>query len=135
MSSPDFVQLVVQLAVLLGTAVLCGQAMRALRQPAVLGEMLGGVVLGPSLLGTLAPSLFAAVFGAPASITSARDAIAKLGMLFFLFVAGLETDVSDLRRRGHQAVYLGLTGTLVPLLAGIALVRLLPAGFWRPGAG
>jgi Kef-type K+ transport system membrane component KefB len=55
-------------------------------------------------------------------------------MLFFLFVVGLQTDLSDLRRDGRHALSLGLCGTLVPVVAGVGLVQALPAEFWGPGA-
>ena len=61
-----------------------------------------------------------------------RDAAIKLGMLFFLFVAGLEIDLSDLRRLGRRAVAIGLVGTLVPIAAGVALVYAVPRSFWGP---
>ena len=96
--SHDFVQLLAQLAVLLATAMLCGQAMRALRQPSVMGELLGGVLLGPTLLGRIAPDAEAALFGGSPGVTLARDALTRLGLLFFLFAVGLETDLSLLKR-------------------------------------
>jgi Kef-type K+ transport system membrane component KefB len=129
-SSPDFARLLLELAVLLGTAVLFGQVMRAFRQPSVMGEVLGGVVLGPTVLGALLPGVAAWVFGAAPQVALARDALTRLGMLFFLFVAGLEIDLSDLRRGGRRAFWLGLCGTLVPLAAGVILVRASPGGYW-----
>jgi Kef-type K+ transport system membrane component KefB len=59
-----------------------------------------------------------------------RDASIKLGMLFFLFIAGLETNISDLRRLGRKAALIGLVGTLVPIGVGAALVYALPRDFW-----
>src|SRR5262245_17422100 len=112
MSSADFVKLLLQLAVLLGTAMLCGQAMRALRQPSVMGELFGGVLLGPTLLGRIAPDAAAALFGGSPGVTLARDALTRLGLLFFLFAVGLETDLSLLRRFRRQALSLGLSGSL-----------------------
>jgi Kef-type K+ transport system membrane component KefB len=133
-SSHDFIQLLVQLAVLLATAMLCGQAMRALRQPSVMGELLGGVLLGPTLLGRIAPDAEAALFGGSPGVTLARDALTRLGLLFFLFAVGLETDLSLLRRFRRQALCLGLSGSLLPLLFGAALVAALPRDFWGPRA-
>jgi Kef-type K+ transport system membrane component KefB len=66
--------------------------MRALRQPAVLGELLGGIFLGPTVLGTLAPHVYAWLFPATGPTTVGRDALLKIGMLFFMFVAGLEVN-------------------------------------------
>jgi len=133
-SSHDFIQLLVQLAVLLATAMLCGQAMRALRQPSVMGELLGGVLLGPTLLGRIAPDAAATLFGGAPGVTLARDALTRLGLLFFLFAVGLETDLSLLRRFRRQALCLGLSGSLLPLLFGAALVAALPRDFWGPQA-
>jgi Kef-type K+ transport system membrane component KefB len=133
MSSTHFVQLVVQLAILLGVAVACGRVMQRLRQPPVLGEILGGVLLGPSLLGALAPSLHQALAGAGGP-HDPLAALSRLGMLFFLFAVGLETDLATLRGTARAAVSIGLAGTLLPLAAGVALVSLSPAAFWGPGA-
>jgi len=133
-SSPDFVRLLVQVAVLLATALLCGQAMRALRQPAVMGELFGGVLLGPTLLGRILPGVSEAIFGGSAQLTLARDALTRLGLLFFLFAVGLETDLSLLRRLRRPALGIGLSGSLVPLALGAALVASLPSGFWGPQA-
>jgi Kef-type K+ transport system membrane component KefB len=133
-SSPHFVQLLLQLAALLGVAILFGQALRALRQPSVMGELLGGVVLGPTLLGQLFPGVAAGLFGGSPEVGLVRETLTRLGMLFFLFVAGLETDLSELKRSGRAAVRIGLCGTLLPLAMGVALVRALPASFWGPQA-
>jgi Kef-type K+ transport system membrane component KefB len=133
-SSSEFVRLATQLATLLFVAVLFGQLARAVRQPAVLGEMLGGVILGPTVFGAGLPGGFEWLFDSSDTVSVARDSFTRLGMLFFLFVVGLQTDLSDLRRRGRQALSLGLAGTLVPVVAGIGLVQALPAAFWSPVA-
>jgi Kef-type K+ transport system membrane component KefB len=130
LSAPDFVRLAAQLATILLVAVLSGQALRALRQPSVLGEMLGGVILGPTLLGAVLPGVFAWLFSSSDIANAARESFTRLGMLFFLFVAGLQTDLTSLRRSARQAVSVGLAGTLVPVVAGIALVQALPLEFW-----
>ena len=59
-----------------------------------------------------------------------REAATKLGMLFFLFYAGLEVNLSDLRTLGRQAVLIGIIGTLLPIAAGVGLVYALPRAFW-----
>ena len=135
MGSVDFVRFAMQIAVMLLFAVIFGQIMRRLKQPAVLGEMIGGIILGPTILGMIAPSLYNSLFNSSAGVVALRDASIKLGMLFFLFIAGLEVDLSDLRRLGKRAALIGLVGTLVPIAAGVALVYLLPRAFWGPLAG
>jgi Kef-type K+ transport system membrane component KefB len=130
MTSQDFVKFSLQISVMLGIALLFGQFMRRMRQPAVLGEMIGGIVLGPTIFGLLAPGLFGWLFKSSTNVVAVRDASIKLGMLFFLFVAGLQTNISDLKTLGRKAALIGLVGTLVPIAAGVALVYVLPRDFW-----
>lgn len=130
MSSSDFVLFLLQITVMLATAVFFGQIMRKLKQPIVLGEMIGGIILGPTIFGLLAPTLFAWLFESSSSVNVVRDASIKLGMLFFLFIAGLETDLSDLKTLGRKALLIGLVGTLVPIGVGVALVYAVPRDFW-----
>jgi Kef-type K+ transport system membrane component KefB len=131
-SSLDFVKLALQLAVMLGCAVLFGELMRRLRQPAVVGEMFGGIILGPTVFGLAAPAAYEWLFLASGDVAAVRDAATKLGMLFFLFYAGLEVNLSDLRVLGKRAVLIGLLGTLLPIAAGVGLVYALPRSFWGP---
>jgi Kef-type K+ transport system membrane component KefB len=130
MNSNDFVLFALQIATMLGCALVFGQLMRRFGQPAVLGEMIGGIVLGPTLLGTLAPTFYTWLFQSSAQVSVVREASIKLGMLFFLFIAGLEVNLSDLRRLGRRAVLIGSVGTLVPLAVGVGVVYLLPIQFW-----
>ncbi len=134
MNSSDFVLFALQITVMLACAVFFGQLMRRFGQPAVLGEMIGGIVLGPTIFGALAPQVYAALFQASAVVADARDASIKLGMLFFLFIAGLEVDLSDLRRLGRRAALIGLVGTVLPIAVGVGLVYTLPASFWGADA-
>jgi Kef-type K+ transport system membrane component KefB len=130
MSSQDFVKFGLQIAVMLGCALFFGQLMQRIRQPAVLGEMVGGILLGPTLIGFLLPAFYFWLFLSSPSVSIARDASIKLGMLFFLFIAGLEIDLSDLRRIGKRAILIGLIGTVIPIIFGVGLVYALPREFW-----
>jgi len=132
MNSEDFVKLALQFASMLAFALFFGQIMRRLKQPAVLGEMIGGIILGPTILGFLAPALYTWLFQSSAQVAVVREASIKLGMLFFLFIAGLEVDLSDLKRMGKRAILIGLVGTLVPIGVGVGLVYLMPTSFWGP---
>jgi Kef-type K+ transport system membrane component KefB len=134
MASADFVLFTLQVTLMLACAAAGGHLMRRLGQPAVLGEMLGGILLGPTLFGALAPELWERIFLGSPGVTVARDAAIKLGMLFFLFVAGLEVDLSDLRRLGRRAAFIGVVGTLLPILVGVALVLWTPEALWGPMA-
>jgi len=130
MNSQDFVKLALQITTMLACAVLFGEIMRRFKQPAVVGEMFGGIVLGPTILGMVAPSLHSWLFASSANVAIVREASIKMGMLFFLFYAGLEVNLSDLKTLGKRAVLIGLIGTLLPIAAGVALVYGLPRDFW-----
>ena len=135
MTSHDFVIYALQVAVMLSAALFAGQIMRRFHQPPVLGEMIAGIFLGPTALGVLAPGLYDWLFASPANVGVLREATIKLGMLFFLFIAGLEIDLADLRRLGKRAILIGLVGTIVPILAGVGLVYAIPESFWGPVIG
>ena len=130
MSSQDFVRLALQIATMLAFGLAFGQLMRRFRQPAVLGEMIGGIILGPTIFGLVAPELYVWLFQSSADAAVVRDASIKLGMLFFLFVAGLEIDFSQIREIGRKALLIGSVGTLVPIAVGVGLVYAIPRDFW-----
>lgn len=117
------------------TAVVFGQVMRRFHQPAVLGELLGGIVLGPTIFGQVAPETFAWWFPADTSLTLARESLIRVGMLFFLFVAGLEVKVENIRHRKRQVAFTAVIGLLVPLAMGFGSVRAFPGIWGRPAEG
>lgn len=110
------------LALMLAAAKGAGWLSLRLRQPAVLGELLAGVVLGPSILDLLSFEPFAG-----AGITAGVFHLANLGVILLMFIAGLETDLDQMRRVGRVAVAAGSAGVLLPLLLGVAVA--LPFGF------
>jgi Kef-type K+ transport system membrane component KefB len=130
LTSHDFVKLALQLSAMLACASVLGQLMRSIKQPAVVGEMFGGLVLGPTLFGAVAPDGYAWLFAASPEVTAAREAVAKIGMMFFLFSAGEELNLDNFKSLGKQAIVIGLSGTLLPIAAGLALAYALPRDFW-----
>ena len=106
-----------------------------LRQPAVFGEILAGLLLGPSLLNVLGWSLFAS---RPEGFVSHPDLggvvhdMAEIGVILLMFVAGMETDLEELRRVGHVAFWAALGGVILPLAGGAWVARLFGYG-WREG--
>ncbi len=129
----ELIFLFIQFGAMLLTALICGQIMRSLKQPTVLGELLGGILLGPTILGTLAPDYFTWLFPADKSLNLARDAIINVGMLFFLFVAGLEVKLTHMRKRGKQVALTSFLGWLFPMVLGIGAVVVFP-NVWGPEA-
>lgn len=100
-----------------------GSACTRLRQPAVIGEIVAGVMLGPSLLGAAWPA--AADFLFPAEVTGALGILAQLGLVFFMFLVGLEFDVAAVRGSGHAMVLVSHVSIAVPFALGAVLALAL----------
>ncbi len=120
-----------QLLVVLALAKLAGALMRRIGQPAVIGEMLAGIMLGPSLLGWTWPGLHAAVF--PAEGLGAFKLVSQLGVLVFMFAAGAEFELSRLRGQRRLAVVVGHAGIALPFLFGLLLAWPLFAAYAPAG--
>jgi Kef-type K+ transport system membrane component KefB len=132
MTHPDLILFFIQLAVMLACALLFGQLLRRLHQPAVLGELLGGILIGPTVFGMLAPDWYGRLFPVSESLALGQDAVIKLGMLFFMFAAGLEVDLAHLRQKGGVALLTAGLGIAVPFGLGFGAVLLLPAVWGGP---
>lgn len=118
LSSPLGVFLL-QLLVLLAAAKGAGALLRRCGQPAVIGEMAAGLMMGPLLLGNVLPQLHAALF--PVASLSALGMLSQLGVLMFLLVAGAELDMGALRGRRRFAFTVSHAGIAVPFLLGVLL--------------
>jgi Kef-type K+ transport system membrane component KefB len=90
-----------------------------LRQPPVIGEVIAGILLGPSLLGRIAPELSAYLL--PTQVAPFLGVIAQLGVILYMFSVGLELDVRPLRGRGHAAVATSHASIIAPFLLGAGL--------------
>lgn len=121
-----FLQLVLALMIIITAAKAGGWLAVRLRQPAVLGELLVGVLLGPSVLNLLHWPLLTNA-AEPHLLTETIYALAELGVICLMFLAGLEVDVRELRRTGRVATLAGVIGVIVPLVFGILAV--LPFGY------
>jgi len=135
MSSRDFVLFGLQIALMLSFALCFGQLLRKRHQPAGVGEMVAGIILGPTVVGAPFPNFYSRPLLSSEHVVAARDVMIKLGMLLFLLVAVLDVDLPDMRRLGRRLILIGLVGTLVPIAAGIVLVYALPIAFGVPTAG
>ena len=126
MTQVEWTVLSLHLAALLATAVAMGGLARRVGVPAVVGEIAGGLLLGPTVLGRVAPALFAELFPPAGPVASARSAIARVGMLFFIVTIGLDISLTELRRSGRKAILVGTVGTLVPLVLGFVMCYAFP---------
>jgi len=129
-------QLLLQLIVILATARVCGWVLRFLGQPAVIGEMLAGLLLGPVVFGRLFPQVHADLF--PRASLEGLSSLSTLGLVMFMFVVGLETRPQQgLRAQLKAAGCVGVLSVITPLLLALGISPLLypdlaPAGvaFW-----
>jgi Kef-type K+ transport system membrane component KefB len=133
MSSAEFGSFSVLLLVLLSAAHLLGDLFNRLRQPRVAGEILAGVILGPSVLGHIAPAVTATMLGAgsvPEALGLKYQAIVgflyNLGLLLLMFASGAEAQGLFRREDRREVGWLGVVGTGLPFVAAIAAAPLLP---------
>ena len=104
------------LFLIIAAAKLMAEIFERLRQPAVVGEILAGVIIGPSVLGWVQPSELIGI-------------VAEIGVIFLLFTVGLETKPQDIFRVGRKAVLVGTIGVIVPFIAGYAIAMAWDGSF------
>ena len=114
MSEHEVLIFLLSLAVLLAAARMLGEIARVAGMPLVVGEIMAGVLMGPTALGRLSPAAYSWLFpsGTPAHMLGAYT---TLGVVLLLVVAGLEVDLGVLRRRGASAGLTAVLGIAVPL--------------------
>jgi len=132
LSEHEILVFLVQLVLLVGVARLFGWIMKSVNQPPVVGELLAGVLLGPSVFGRVAPVSFDWVFG-EATVTSVIFAIAWLGVIMLLVVIGFETDLAIINRFRGAALSVAAGALLLPLAATGAAAFLVPESFVGEG--
>ncbi len=123
-SEPVFIAEVVLLLV---SGRLLGELAQRLGQPPVTGQLLAGIVLGPSVFGALFPHLRSLVFPPGPEQRSMLEGISQLGILMLLLLTGLETDLALVRKVRMPALLVALSGVAIPFACGFALGELLPA--------
>jgi Kef-type K+ transport system membrane component KefB len=124
-------RLLLQLVAVVLTARALATAAKHLGQPPVVGEIAAGVLLGPSLLGWVLPSVSRFLF-ADASM-STLQLLSQIGVLLFMFVVGVEIDPAHLRRKAHAAIAISHFSIIVPFTLGVALAIFLYTPYAPPG--
>ncbi|HWL51491.1 MAG TPA: cation:proton antiporter [Chthoniobacteraceae bacterium] len=126
------VHLFLQLLLIIAAARLVGFAFTLIGQPAVVGEMAAGILLGPSLFGWLAPGAFAFVF--PESSLGTLKLLSEVGVCLFMFAIGMELNVGELRKKASTAVIVSHVSIVFPYLLGVILAYFLFTGLGAPGS-
>jgi Kef-type K+ transport system membrane component KefB len=125
-------RLFLQLILIMLAARGVGFGFTRLGQPAVIGEMVAGILLGPSLLGWLWPGAFQIIF--PASSLGTLRVLSQIGVCLFLFVVGMELDVDHLRHRAPTALVVSHLSIVVPAFLGVSASLFLYGRLAAPGA-
>lgn len=135
LAASEIVTLLLGLAIMLGLARALGELFTRAGQPAIIGEILAGVLLGPTIMGHIAPDIFGSLFPTTGGIAIAYHAVITLSVVLLLLIAGLEIDLSVLWRQGKAALLISLFGTAVPFGVGFGIAYAIPS-FWgiEPGA-
>lgn len=126
MTSVEFFILFFQLSLILTSAMLFSYVARKLNQPAILGELLAGVLIGSTVLGFVLPNFYEYLFKQFPNVNMARDSLLLIGLLFFLFSTGMEVNLNQMRGRIKQVAWVSSLGILIPFLFGVGLVLLFP---------
>ncbi|MGW7579345.1 cation:proton antiporter [Streptomyces sp. NPDC054765] len=127
MTAQSMMVLLVDMALIVALAQLLGRLVEQLGQPAVMGEIVAGILLGPTLLqGALSQTLF------PPEVVSALSALANVGVVLFMFLVGCEFELAAVRRRVWATTNIALGATLVPFGCGVTLAFVL-SGHQPPG--
>ncbi|HVF14476.1 MAG TPA: cation:proton antiporter, partial [Acidimicrobiales bacterium] len=113
----------IDIAIVIVVARLVGALFKRIRQPAVVGEILAGIVLGPSVLGAFPGDLPGRVF--PLEVRPFLNVLAQLGLIIFMFIVGLELDVSLIRGKERVAAVISLVSIALPFSLGILLAAAL----------
>jgi Kef-type K+ transport system membrane component KefB len=119
----NLIKLVLQIGVILVVARIVGMLFRKIRQPQVVGEMVAGILLGPSLLGWAAPGISNALF--PAASLGYLNALSQVGLVLFMFLIGVFLNPAELRNHGYAALLTSHVSIVTPFSMGAALALLL----------
>jgi Kef-type K+ transport system membrane component KefB len=119
--------LLIQLILIILLARVFGSLLIRMGQPGVIGEMIAGIVLGPSVVGALFPGVFHFVF--PATSFGALRMLSQVGVILFMFVVGMELDVNHLRTRAHTALMVSHTSIVFPYFLGVIFSLFIYQGY------
>jgi Kef-type K+ transport system membrane component KefB/nucleotide-binding universal stress UspA family protein len=127
--------LIAEIVLLLAAGRILGEAMQRLGQPQLMGNLLAGLVLGPSLFGAIWPQAHAFIFPPDPEQKAMIDGLSQAGILFLLLLTGMETDVKLVAKAKGAAIAISLAGIALPFACGFALGEFLPQSLIPEMAG
>ncbi len=134
LSQHELLNLLLQLGIMLIAGRVMAEIARKFKQPAVVGEIIAGILLGPTIFGMISPESFELIFPSTAS-SLVLDGFVQVAVVMLLFIAGLEVDMHIVLQQGRQAAFTSLFGLVIPFLFGFAFPYLFPDFFGYADAG
>jgi Kef-type K+ transport system membrane component KefB len=125
----EVINLLLQLAIMLLFARGLAEVAQKFKQPAVVGELLAGILLGPTILGMVTPDFFEYMFQSHPSANLALDGIVQVAVILLLFIAGLEVELHLVWSQGKSALNTSLLGLVVPFVLGFVFPYFYPSFF------
>lgn len=122
LNAAEVLNFLVMVSIILIASRLLGEIFRKFKQPVVVGEILAGILLGPSLLGSLFPDLFNRIFLSEPRSYGAFDGLASVGIIMLMFIAGAEVDLKQIRSQGKQATSISLLSLIIPFIVGFLCI-------------
>lgn len=129
MEGPVLTLFLVQIGLILVIPLCAAKLLEKLALSPLVVELLCGVMLGPSIFGMVSPDLYARVFPPLGRATQAREAVTELGLLLFVFMAGLEVQAGHLQKQAKTVIWTSIFGITIPFALGLGAVLLWP-GLW-----
>src|SRR6478735_980221 len=125
----ELITILISINVMLIAGRLLGELLRKLRQPVVIGEILAGIVLGPTLLGYFAPEIKDSLFPIESHTTLVLDGFTKVSVILLVFIAGLEVDLNLLRNQKRRVTSVSFFSLIMPFAVGFAFAYTWPQFF------
>ncbi|MFN6944407.1 MAG: cation:proton antiporter [Cytophagaceae bacterium] len=126
LSHADIVNLLLALSTILIAGRLMGEVFRKIGQPSVIGEILAGIILGPTILGMIFPDIFHTIFPRDNYVTLALDGFTQVSVILLLFIAGLEVELDVVMSQGKKAAIISLFSIAIPFALGFGIPMLWP---------
>lgn len=124
----ELMNLLIQLGIMLIAGRIVAELARKLKQPVVVGELLAGILLGPTVLGMISPEYFDVLFPMGSS-SVVLDGFVQVAVVMLLFIAGIEVDLHIVIQQGRQAMFTSVLGLVIPFLLGFGFPYLFPSFF------
>jgi Kef-type K+ transport system membrane component KefB len=125
----DVIQLLIQLGIMLIAGRVLAEAARKFGQPAVIGEIIAGILLGPTVLGMIEPGWFETLFPIGSGAGTVLSGIVQVSVVMLLFIAGLEVDLHIVWQQGRQAMATSFMGLIIPFALGFVFPYFFPHFF------